>query len=58
MTEDQEELLLKAQQSLVAAKLLLGNGFNDFAASRAYYTMFYAAEALLEGEGLSFSSHN
>ena len=55
MTEDQEELLLKAQQSLAAAQLLLGN---DFAASRAYYAMFYAAEALLEGDGLSFSSHS
>lgn len=58
MTEDQEELLLKAQQSLAAAQLLLGNNYTDFAASRAYYAMFYAAEALLEGDGLSFSSHS
>ncbi len=58
MTEDQEELLLKAQQSLAAAQLLLGNDYTDFAASRAYYTMFYAAEALLEGDGLAFSSHS
>ena len=58
MTEDQEELLLKAQQSLAAARLLLGNDYTDFAASRAYYAMFYAAEALLEGDGLSFSSHS
>lgn len=58
MTEDQEELLLKAQQSLAAAQLLLGNEFTDFAASRAYYAMFYAVEALLEGDGLSFSSHS
>jgi uncharacterized protein (UPF0332 family) len=57
MTEDQEELLLKAQQSLAAAQLLLGNDYTDFAASRAYYAMFYAAEALLERDGLSFSSH-
>ena len=58
MTEDQEELLLKAQQSLAAAQLLLGNDYTDFAASRAYYAMFYAAEALLEGDGLSLSSHS
>ena len=58
MTEDQEELLLKAQQSLAASQLLLKNGYTDFAASRAYYTMFYAAEALLDSEGLSFSSHS
>ncbi|MEO0488678.1 MAG: HEPN domain-containing protein [Cyanobacteria bacterium J06659_2] len=58
MTEDQEELILKAHQSLSAAQLLLTSGYTDFAASRAYYAMFYAAEALLEGDGLSFSSHS
>ena len=58
MTEDQEELLLKAQQSLAASQLLLKNNYTDFAASRAYYAMFYAAEALLDREGLSFSSHS
>jgi uncharacterized protein (UPF0332 family) len=57
VTEDQLELLLKASQSLSAAKVLLDNGFPDYAASRAYYTMFYIAEAFLEGEGMSFSSH-
>ena len=58
MTEEQRELLLKAQQSLEAAKLLLTNNFPDYAASRAYYSMFYIAEAFLEGEGLSFSKHS
>jgi uncharacterized protein (UPF0332 family) len=58
MTEDQDELLLKAQQSLSDSQLLLKNDYTDFAASRAYYAMFYAAEALLDGEGLSFSSHS
>lgn len=57
MTEDQLELLLKARQSLSAARVLLDNNFPDYAASRAYYTMFYIAEAFLEGEGMSFSSH-
>lgn len=50
--------MLKAQQSLEAAKLLLTNDFPDYAASRAYYSMFYIAEAFLEGEGLSFSKHS
>jgi uncharacterized protein (UPF0332 family) len=36
---------------------LAEDGPYDFAASRAYYTMFYVAEALLLGEGLSFSKH-
>jgi len=58
MTNEQRELLLKAQQSLEAAKLLLSNNYPDYAASRAYYAMFYIAEAFLEGEGLSFSKHS
>lgn len=58
MTPDQEALILKAQQSLAAAQLLLANGYTDFAASRAYYTMFYIAGAFLEGDDLSFSSHS
>lgn len=57
MTDEQLELLLKARQSLSAASLLLENGFSDYAASRAYYTMFYIAEAFLLGVRLSYSSH-
>jgi uncharacterized protein (UPF0332 family) len=38
VTEDQRELLQKAEQSLEAAKLLLTNSYADYAASRAYYT--------------------
>jgi uncharacterized protein (UPF0332 family) len=57
VTDEQRELLLKAQQSLEAAKLLLNNNYSDYATSRAYYTMFYIAEAFLEGDGLSFSKH-
>jgi uncharacterized protein (UPF0332 family) len=58
MTDEQRELLLKAQQSLEAAKLLLANNYPDYATSRAYYSMFYIAEVFLEGEGLSFSKHS
>jgi uncharacterized protein (UPF0332 family) len=58
MTDEQRELLLKAQQSLEAATLLLTNHFPDYATSRAYYAMFYIAEAFLEGKGLSFSKHS
>jgi uncharacterized protein (UPF0332 family) len=53
-----EVILNKAQESLEAARLLVGQGYPDFAASRAYYTMFYTAEALLLLKGLSFSSHS
>lgn len=58
MTDEQKELLLKAKQSLEAAKLLLANNYPDYATSRAYYAMFYIAEAFLESEGLSFSKHS
>ncbi len=58
MTADQQELFAKAGDSLSAAKLLLDESYPGFAASRAYYTMFYVAQALLEGEGLSFSKHS
>jgi len=58
VTDEQLELLLKARQSFSAARLLLENGYSDYAASRAYYTMFYIAEAFLAGVGMSFSSHS
>ena len=58
MTPEVEGLLNKARTSLQAARLLHEDGFLDFAASRAYYAMFYAAEALLLNRGLSFSSHS
>ena len=58
MTEDQQELLEQATDSIGAARLLLEGGYPGYAAARAYYAMFYAAEALLEGEGVSFSKHS
>lgn len=58
MTEDQAALLEQAHQSIAAAGVLLDAGYAGFAASRAYYAMFYAARALREGEGLSFSKHS
>ena len=58
MTAEQMALLRKAQASLDAARALHGLRFFDFAASRAYYTMFYIAEAMLLGEGFSFSKHS
>ncbi|MFG6099119.1 HEPN domain-containing protein [Leptothoe sp. ISB3NOV94-8A] len=58
MTDEQRELLLKAQQSLEAAQLLLSKNFADYATSRAYYSMFYVAQAFLEGKGMAFSKHS
>ena len=57
MNPQQRDLLNKAQESLNAAKLLKNNDYFDYAVSRAYYAMFYIAEAYLEGENQQFSSH-
>ena len=57
MTPEQKSLLDKAERSIEAAQSLTDQGFHDFAISRGYYAMFYIAEALLDNEGLSFSSH-
>ncbi|WP_017295879.1 HEPN domain-containing protein [Geminocystis herdmanii] len=58
MIPRQKELLDKAEESLLASKLLLENKFYDYSVSRSYYTMFYVAEAFLEEEGKNFSSHS
>jgi uncharacterized protein (UPF0332 family) len=58
VNENQQQLIAKAEQSLNAAKYLYEGEYYDFAVARAYYTMFYAASALLEGEGLSFTKHS
>jgi uncharacterized protein (UPF0332 family) len=47
----------KAERSLGAAEGLFQRGDYDFSASRAYYAMFYLAEAVLLTKGLSFSRH-
>ena len=50
-------LLEKAERSLKAAESIFHKGDYDFAASRAYYSYFYIAEALLLTKNLRFSSH-
>ncbi|MEL7069385.1 MAG: HEPN domain-containing protein [Cyanobacteria bacterium J06581_3] len=57
MTGEQTLLVEKAKESLKAAKLLSDQSMYGFAASRAYYSMFYIASAFLLGENLMFSSH-
>jgi len=57
MTPDLEALIAKGRRSLRASQRLLDEGDPDFAASRAYYAMFYAVEALLLSRGMTFSKH-
>lgn len=53
-----EALIIRAKDSLAAARGTLRDGFPDFAAARAYYAMFYVAEALLARLGQSYGSHS
>jgi uncharacterized protein (UPF0332 family) len=46
-TEDIQALIDKAKESLEVAQGILQSGHEGFAASRAYYAMFYVAQALL-----------
>lgn len=57
MTSEQEALLRKARDSVDAARMIVER-HPEFAASRAYYAMFYVAEAFLVGRGLRFSKHS
>jgi len=50
-------LLDKAAENLSAARDLIHGNHCEIAASRAYYAMFYAAEAVLLEDGAEFSSH-
>jgi len=58
MTDEIKALLDKAKRSQKAAAKLFKDGDTDFAASRAYYSLFYTASALLLSRGLSFSNHS
>jgi uncharacterized protein (UPF0332 family) len=55
--ETTAKLLEKAARSLQAAEHLTKTGDAEFAVSRAYYTMFYVAQALLNEKELRFRKH-
>ena len=57
MTPAQETLLKKAREGLAATRHLAEGGYYDFAVARAYYAMFYAAQALLLEHGRSYLQH-
>lgn len=56
--DDIRALIAKAKESLGVAQGLLRDGHYDFGASRAYYAMFYVAEALLLEIERSYSKHS
>ena len=58
MKEYSRKLLDKAIDAIEAAEILVENEKSDIAAGRAYYAMFYIAEALLNEKGLKFNKHS
>lgn len=57
MSDAIAQILVKAERSIEGAEALRERGLHEFSVPRAYYAMFYAAEALLLAKGLSFSTH-
>lgn len=57
MKETTYQLLARAVDAIEAADILLTNEKTDIAAGRAYYAMFYVAEALLNEKGFQFGKH-
>jgi uncharacterized protein (UPF0332 family) len=58
MKAETGRLLDKAEHAIRAADILLEADEKDFAAGRAYYAMFYVAEALLVEQGKRFRKHS
>ncbi len=56
--EEIAALMRRAERSLRSARNLLDDGDHDFAISRAYYGMFYAATAALLSQDIKRSKHS
>jgi uncharacterized protein (UPF0332 family) len=52
-----QQLMLNAEETLNAAEILLKAGYLRDAINRAYYAIFYTAEALLNEKDLRFGKH-
>ncbi len=58
MKPEIQAYLQKADRALRVAQNLLATGFGAEAAARAYYAMFYAAQALLKENGIQRVKHS
>lgn len=58
MTEEIKRLIEKAEHALEVAEKLVESGYPSDAASKIYYAMFYAAQALLKSEGIDVIKHS
>lgn len=58
MTEEVGKLIEKAEHALKVARQLMDDGFPSDAASKVYYSMFYAAQALLKSADIDVIKHS
>lgn len=58
MTEEVKKLIEKSEHALEVAEELLRDGYPSDAASKIYYSMYYAAQALLKSEGIDVTKHS
>ncbi len=58
MTQEVKGLLMKAEHALEVAEELIKRNYPADAASKVYYAMFYAAQALLKSEGIDVTKHS
>ena len=58
MTDEVRRYLRKAEHALEVAEDLLKDGHAPDAASKIYYAMYYAAQALLNADGIDVVKHS
>ena len=58
MTEEVLKFIEKADHALEVAEAMGRDGYPPDAASKTYYAMFYAAQALLRSEGIEVIKHS
>ena len=58
MKKEVQRLLEKADHALEVAASLYREGFSQDGASKVYYAMFYAAQALLKAEDIDVVKHS
>jgi len=58
MNEEVQKLIKKAEHALQVAEKLISDDYPSDAASKIYYAMYYAAQALLKSEGIDVVKHS
>lgn len=58
MTEEIKKLIERAEHALEVAEKLMDDGYASDAVSKIYYSMYYAAQAVLKSEGIDVIKHS